>query len=151
MSFHRFLGPDNGPIKSLFLKLALWVAKDTNLLKMDSKESDQTELISGTNISQDDGSLVQIYTFTNFNFTKILDFYSLPYFNAELPDSQLLNIHCRILELNREECDSPFQPRLVNARDYQLIDLSHEHVVFIVISTSGDGESLCTIIILIML
>ena len=47
----------------------------------------------------------------------------------------------RILELNNNDSGNPFQPRVVNARDYHLIDFSEEQVCFIVISTSGDGES----------
>ena len=50
------------------------------------------------------------------------------------------SISCSIIELNNEDTDSPFQPRVLNARDYELVDFSQEHVCFIVISTSGDGK-----------
>ena len=47
----------------------------------------------------------------------------------------------RILGLNNNDSGNALQPRVLNARDYNLIDFSEERVCFIVISTSGDGES----------
>ncbi|KAL4223334.1 hypothetical protein ACF0H5_016805 [Mactra antiquata] len=45
----------------------------------------------------------------------------------------------KIKTLNEHIELPPFQPRLINARDYKVIDFTREQVVFIVISTSGDG------------
>lgn len=50
--------------------------------------------------------------------------------------------HCfdfRIKEMNTEDELSPLQPRLINARDYNIINFEAEQVLFVVISTSGDG------------
>jgi len=45
----------------------------------------------------------------------------------------------RISQLKGEVGLSPLQPRVLNVRDYHMIDWAHEQVCFIVIATSGDG------------
>ena len=48
--------------------------------------------------------------------------------------------YCRILTLNSNGELPSFQPRLINMKDYGIIDFSKEKVCFVVISTSGDGN-----------
>ena len=47
--------------------------------------------------------------------------------------------------LNTEDClEYSIQPRLVNAKDYKVIDFEQERVVLNVFSTTGDGEFIIT-------
>ncbi|KAH3889663.1 NADPH oxidoreductase A-like [Dreissena polymorpha] len=48
-------------------------------------------------------------------------------------------LYDRLKRLNSDNEDIPLQPRVINVRDYALIDFQREHVTFVVISTSGDG------------
>ncbi|KAK2153298.1 hypothetical protein LSH36_301g01010 [Paralvinella palmiformis] len=45
----------------------------------------------------------------------------------------------RICLLESKNGQLPWQPRVVNAKQYECIDFSREHVLFVVISTAGDG------------
>ncbi len=40
-----------------------------------------------------------------------------------------------------KEDEFPWQPRLVDAKHYEFVDFSQEQVMFILISTAGDGKA----------
>ncbi|XP_052800861.1 NADPH oxidoreductase A-like isoform X2 [Mya arenaria] len=48
-------------------------------------------------------------------------------------------LYDKIDALNDKDEEYPLQPRLLNVRDFKLIDWTHEQICFVVISTSGDG------------
>ncbi|XP_060594774.1 NADPH oxidoreductase A-like [Ruditapes philippinarum] len=48
-------------------------------------------------------------------------------------------LYDRIKDLNAVNSELCLQPRVINIRDYQMLDFSREQLCFIVISTSGDG------------
>ncbi|XP_060074915.1 NADPH oxidoreductase A-like [Ylistrum balloti] len=45
----------------------------------------------------------------------------------------------RIISMSNPDDDGPLQPRLVNVKHHEYVDLSKEQIIFVVISTSGDG------------
>ncbi|XP_067672156.1 NADPH oxidoreductase A-like [Haliotis asinina] len=68
---------------------------------------------------------------------QILVLYGTEYgFSEELAQT-LFNILCEV-ELSSQN-EYPWQPRLVNVRDYSYVDLNTEQLCLIIISTSGDG------------
>lgn len=44
-----------------------------------------------------------------------------------------------------KDAEYPWQPRIVDAKQHEFVDFSQEHLVFVVISTAGDGKCICRI------
>ena len=48
----------------------------------------------------------------------------------------------RIESLVEPDDEYPWQPRLLNAKYYEAVDFERESIVFVIISTAGDGKPL---------